>query len=56
MNDDATTHITTFTSKSVRRGFAPSPRRATTSPPMMKPRLSTPQSAPHTWTDTSSSP
>ena len=51
-----TAHITTLTASNVRSGFAPSPRRATIRPPTMNPALSTPNSRPHTSTDTSESP
>jgi hypothetical protein len=39
-------HMTTLTSRSVRRGFGPKPTFATISPPTMKPRLKTPKIAP----------
>jgi hypothetical protein len=51
-----TAHSATFTSSRVRTGFAPSPRRATISPPTMKPALTTPNSRPYTCTETSESP
>ena len=51
-----TIHITTFASNSVRTGFAPRPRRATTIPPTMNPRLVNAIRMPHASTDISVSP
>ena len=48
--------ISALASSSVRSGWLPSPRRAITSPPTMKPVLRKPHSRPHASTDTSDSP
>ena len=55
-NSAVTVHSTRLTSSSVRTGLLPRPTRATTRPPTITNALSTPQSRPQTWTDTSDRP